>query len=163
MSKKVGRCVHKTGDKQCKYSQATDGSWFCNKHLNLLFNLSIKPSAIKGAGMGLFAGSEGFKKGDVIGEYSRYDIKKSPSLTFKNCTTHKCQAYIYCNDKECWDAKNTPSIIVRYANDSRSTRRNNAEFDEYGRRVYMVAQKSIKPGAEIFCDYGDDYDWSFLE
>jgi len=82
---------------------------------------------------------------------------------YKNCYSHKCQAYIYCSDNECWDAKNTPSIIVRYANDARSVRANNASFIDEGRRVFMVADKKIKPDAEIFCDYGDNYDWSFLE
>ena len=120
-------------------------------------------SSIKGAGMGLFAGSYGFKKNSIIGEYSRYDIKKTMAKMYKHCKSHQCQAYIYCSNNDCWDAKNTPSIIVRHANDSRSERRNNASFDEYGRRVFMVADKNIKPRSEIFCDYGEDYDWGFLD
>jgi hypothetical protein len=155
--------MHTRDGKRCGYNQAAPNTWFCNRHLDKLYNLTIKPSAIKGAGMGLFAGSEGFRKGDIIGEYSRYDIKGSPSKIFKHCSTHNCTAYIYCSDKECWDAKNTPSVIVRFSNDARSERKNNASFDEMGRRVFMMADKRIPPGAEIFCDYGEDYDWSFLD
>ena len=162
--KKKTRCTHEVDGKRCKLNQPVDGVWFCNKHLNKIFNLQIKPSGIKGAGMGLFCGSHPFKKDDIVGEYSRYDIKKSPKETYKNCNTHECQAYIYCSDaEECWDAKNTPSIIVRFANDARSERKNNACFEDYKRRVFMYTDKNIKAGNEIFCDYGEDYDWSFLE
>lgn len=156
-----GQCIYiNRNNKRCEKSEAVRGCWYCNSHLNKLVNLRLKKSAIKEAGTGLFAGSDGFKKNTIIGEYSRYDIKKDEKKV--NCHTHKCSEYLYCDDKICWDAKSTPSVIVRYANDARD-KRNNAYFENFGGRAFMMASKKIKPGEEIFCDYGDSYDWSFLE
>jgi len=164
---KKNKCLFiNSKNKRCTNLEAVHGSWFCNTHLNKLYNLKLKPSAIKGAGNGLFAGSQGFKKGDIIGEYSRYDIKETESHFKKRCSktkSHKCSEYVYCdNDNSCWDARYKESIIVRYANDARGSK-NNAEFDNFGKRAFMMANKNIKPNSEIFCDYGDEYDWSFLE
>lgn len=167
MSKR-NKCIFiSVRNKRCENFESVKGSSFCNQHSNKLFNLKLKPSSIKGAGTGLFAGKEGFKKGDIIGEYSRYDIKESEKDFNKRCEnikSHKCSEYVYCDDhKNCWDARYRPDIIVRYANDSRKDSKNNAEFENFGRRSFMMASKNIKPNTEIFCDYGDSYDWSFLE
>ncbi len=163
-SSKLHTCMYiSPKDVQCKRNEAVKGVWFCNFHLNNLFNLQIKPSGIKGAGYGLFAGSDGFLKNDIVGEYSRYDIKKNSDKAFNKCYSHKCTEYIYCDEGDsCWDAKNTPSLITRYANDSRD-KRNNVSFENIGRRAFMIAYKKIKPYSEIFCDYSDSYDWDFLD
>lgn len=159
------RCnyINKYG-KQCKNKEAVPGVYFCNLHLDKAYNLKVKKSAIKGAGYGLFAGKYGFKKGEIIGEYSRYDIRqKGDHCVDSREDQHICSSYLYCDEKWCWDARWTPSVVVRHANDSRSIRKNNAYFDEMGGRVFVMADKSIKPGKEIFLDYGDEYDWSFLK
>ncbi len=167
-SPKPRRCIYISGktDKQCSNKEVYRGVWVCNKHMDKMYNLQLKKSAINGAGLGLFAGKHGFKKGDIVGEYSRYDMKQKESKTVKKCNDskneHKCWEYVYCDDKKsCWDARYTTSVIVRHANDSRN-KKNNASFKEFGRRVFMVADKNILVGTEVFCDYGDDYDWSFL-
>ncbi len=167
-SKTCDKCIYYNDStcRKCPYKQTVKGSWFCNIHLNKLYNLRIKQSSIKGAGKGLFSGSEGFKKDDIISEYSRYDIKKKEKDMYKHCDSHKCTEYIYCDNlgkkKTCWNAKKSLSVIARYANDSRSTKKNNAEFTEERGRVFMIANKNIKADSEIFCDYGGNYDWSFL-
>lgn len=46
------------------------------------------------------------------------------------------------------------SSIARYANDSRDKKRNNAEFEQYGDRVYLKTTKPIAAGEEIFVFYG---------
>lgn len=164
-SSRKHQCMYiNKNDVQCKRIEAVKGVWFCNIHLNNIFNLKIKKSGIKGAGYGLFSGSEGFKKDDIVGEYSRYDIKKSSKKAFNKCYSHKCTEYIYCDEGDsCWDAKNTPSLLTRYANDARNDKKNNTSFENIGRRAFMVAYKNIKPNSEIFCDYSDSYDWSFLD
>lgn len=161
------QCIYiNKNEKQCKNNEYLHGTWLCNTHINKLYNLKLGKSAIKGAGTGLFAGKEGFKKGHIIGEYSRYDVKMKESIFNEKCKkdkSHKCSEYVYCdNTKSCWDARYTPSIIVRYSNDTRS-KKNNATFENIGGRSFMLATKKIAPEDEIFCDYGDDYDWSFLD
>ena len=150
---------------ECNNKVSVNGKIVCNDYINKLFNLTLNPSSIKGAGIGLFAGKYGFKKGDVIGEYSRYDImKKGKEINCSKEEFHSCYEYLYgSNFGKYFDARFAPDVLVRYANDARNQRKNNAYFDEYGRRVFMVASKKIKPYAEIFCDYGPEYDWSFLK
>lgn len=154
--------VNKKGHK-CKRLEAVPGIYFCNWHNDAVHNLKIGKSAIKGAGTGLFAGKKGFKKGDIIGEYSRYDIKTrgDPCLKSKDYS-HNCSSYLYCDETWCFDARFTPAIIIRHANDARS-RKNNSSFEDYRGRVFLVADKKIKKGQEIFANYGEDYDWSFLD
>lgn len=164
-----GKCKYSLQDKKCDEKEAVYGCWFCNKHLNMIFNLKIQPSAIKGAGNGLFAGSYGFKSGDIIGEYSRYDILHDcddfdKKIKKKDKDNHQTYEYLYGGVRNrCWDARYQLSVITRYANDSRKKTKNNAYFDDIRGRSFMIAGKGIKPGEEIFCNYGKDYDWSFLE
>jgi hypothetical protein len=176
--KEKRQCIYiSTRDKQCNNTEIVPGIWFCNRHLSMIYNLRVKKSQIKGAGMGLYGGKYGFKKGEIIGEYSRYDIKSSQKQCNDRCSNkgHDCYAYFYGTNTEpfydteygakrsvCYDARYSNSVVVRYANDSRD-RRINASFDEFRGRVFMYAMRNISPGQEIFCDYGDDYDWSFLD
>lgn len=154
--------VNSKGEK-CGKNEALPSSFFCNYHLNRVYNLTVKKSSIPNAGNGLFAGKRRFKKGEIIGEYSRYDIQtKYKCDKYKSDKlAHECSSYIYCNKNVCWDAKYYPSIITRYSNDSRS-KKNNAFFEDYRGRAFMIASKTIPAGKEIFTDYGDDYVWSFL-
>ena len=138
-------------------SKATTAFSF-NRLTDKLYNLVVKKSTIPGAGKGLFAGTEGFGKDKIIGEYSRYDIKKSAQDMGK----HFDAMYMYGpvgkgKDKHFFDAKNKLDILTRYANDMKSERKNNATFEEYKGRVFMVSTKKIEPGAEIFCSYGAAY------
>lgn len=162
---KQKKCIYVSKSRTvCKNKEVINGISFCNKHLNKLYNLKIKKSGIKGAGYGLFAGTHGFKKGEIISEYSRYDIKsnKDPCDNTRE-KMHICSEYLFCEKNTCWDARYNPDIVARYANDARSSRKNNAYFDILGGRVFIMADRKIKPGAEIFVDYGEDYDWSFLD
>lgn len=57
------KCIYiSVRNKRCDNFESVNGSSFCNQHSNKIFNLKLKPSAIKGAGIGLFAGKEGLRK-----------------------------------------------------------------------------------------------------
>jgi hypothetical protein len=162
------QCIYMTKKRhQCKRKEAAPGIGFCNGHIDKLFNLKVKPSAIKEAGNGLFIGSKDVKKGEIVAEYSRPDARYSIKKYYKSeCNTHKCSEYLYCSgEKEfpyCWDARYKPDLVARYANDSRDNR-NNVYFVDLHGRSFMLADRKISAGKEVFCDYGDDYDWSFLD
>ena len=147
---------------------------YCQYHTMLIENLFVAPSNIKGAGNGLFAGPMGFKKGDIIGEYSRPFMKvKQGRLWNRNGPdTDYNDAYVYCteeidgqddDDLLCYDGLDKNSTIVRNANDSHGSKfKHNAYFEEWTDKkgeihVYMMASKAIPAMTEIFCDYGSNY------
>lgn len=137
--------------KRCKNKEILPDVWFCNKHLDLMYNLKIKKSTIKNAGYGLFCGSEPIGDTTIVAEYSRKDI-------VIDCSNMKDATYVYETiDFVCYDARNTCNLIGRYANDGKSDEINNAEFiEDYG-RVFIVSLRNINPGEEIFCSYGKRY------
>lgn len=151
--------------KHCQDIVQVNGISICNDHADKLQNLCIYPSGIHGAGYGLFAGGHGFHKGDIVGEYSRYDIGVD-SKKFKcpkNQSPHECYEYVFSSDYgKDYDGRHAPDLLTRYSNDARGPR-NNAYFKEFGRRVFIMAARNIAPYCEIFTDYGSDYDWSFIE
>lgn len=166
MSTKKHQCAYRNNrGHECTHDEVLPGILYCNLHLNRVYNVQIKKSGIPNAGFGLFAGSNGYKKGDIILEYSRNDIR-IPQIPYKceNASSHKCSEYIYCDDNElyCWDGRYRKDIIARYSNDSRSASKNNAYFENYRNRSFIIADRNIRPFHEIFTNYGPDYDWSFL-
>ena len=146
-------CAYRTNKgKRCKNNEVLPSVWFCNRHLDKMYNLKIKKSTIKNAGFGLFCGSRKIREGEIIAEYSRFDI------FLEDCERVKDITYLYrTEENNCFDAINTNNLIARYANDGRSDEKNNCEFYEFGGRVFMIATKDIKRGSEIFCDYGENY------
>lgn len=136
---------------------------FCHYHTFFFCNLYIQKSQIFNTGYGLFVGPHGFKKNDIIGEYSndnifiKYtDLKNDQNTDYLYCTSHKLEKNI-----KCWNAINPKSTILRYANDAHKSKfKNNAYFkekyDKNGKiHVYMIASRNIKPFKEIFCAYSD--------
>ncbi len=66
LTKSCARCTGKTvSGTQCKNRACTTGP-YCWQHLRKEEFLRVKPSTIKGAGMGLFADKPGAKPGEVI-------------------------------------------------------------------------------------------------
>lgn len=152
---------------------------YCHIHTTLIENLFIAPSNITQAGNGLFAGPLGFKKNDIIGEYSqdwmqvksgRFDKRngKGPDGKYIEPNT----AYIFCDERKkgqkqddvmCWDGLDKNSTIIRNANDAHGSKfHNNAYFDlkkdSQGKtHVYMIASRNIKGLKEILCSYGKHY------
>jgi hypothetical protein len=150
---------------------------FCEIHSLAIDNLYVKESNIKNAGNGLFAGLMGYKKGDIIGEYSMPEIKlKMREIDARKGKPDAWQpnySYVFCENEKrgqkpeninCWDALDYRTTIMRYANDAHgSTYKNNCYFEPIKNRktgethIYMVASRKITPLSEIYCDYGSEY------
>lgn len=146
---------------------------YCHIHTILIENLYISESNIKNGGNGLFVGPLGFKKDEIIGEYSYPSMEvKSGRLDIRNGKGKDVNYnYVLCLNKEknqlekdilCYDGLDKNSSIIRNANDAHgSTYRNNCYFYQKklnGKyKVLAVCKRNIKAFSEIFIDYGDSY------
>lgn len=146
---------------------------FCHLHTILIDNLYIDISNIKNAGNGLFSGPLGFKKDEIIGEYSYPWMEvKSKKLDIRNGKGKNVNYdYVLCLNKEkgqkegdimCYDGLDKNSTIIRNANDAHNSNfKNNCYFEAIKRdckyKVFAVTSKNIKPFSEIFISYGDNY------
>jgi SET domain-containing protein len=107
------------------------------------YRLLIKRSI---AGLGLFAG-EPIKKGACIIEYIGREIPEQEKYTSRS-------KYLFeINSKKTIDGRDR-SNKARYINHSC---RPNAETVIHRGRIFIFAIKNIKPGEEIFYDYGEEY------
>jgi SET domain-containing protein len=120
-------------------------------------NLFVKQSGLPGAGKGLFT-KVFIPKGAQIIEY------KGTITTWKEVDhTDGDNGYIYYVKRNyVIDARPHPKELARYANDARGLKKiknitNNAEYQEKGLKVFIVAKKNIAAGTEIFVDYGKEY------
>lgn len=129
--------------------------------------LVVKNSRIKGAGKGLFTTSR-IRKGDVIVEYK--GVKSTWDQAMKKYKGDiKAARYIFhITDKNTVDAQFTPNELARYANDAEAPIpgvkhrfKNNAHYQVIKSKPYIVAEKNIGAGAEIFVDYSGDY-WEVM-
>jgi hypothetical protein len=150
---------------------------FCEVHSLAIDNLYIKKSNIENAGNGLFAGLMGYKKGDIVGEYSMPEIKvKMKQIDARKGNPNSWQpnySYTFCEnekhgqkegDVDCYDALDYRTTIMRYANDAHGSKfKNNVYFEPIKNKktgdthIYMIASKKIKCLDEILCTYGPDY------
>lgn len=147
------QCARKT----CKIAHV------CWQHLKSLFHLQVKKSTIAGAGLGLFTTEPiKVKKGGTkrIVQYSAHNryTKRLSERDVGRIYGDALAVYVWCKNKnECYDAKSTQSTNARRANacDRPGHRRPcNARITHGG---YIVAQKSIPKGGEIFVSYGPEY------
>jgi SET domain-containing protein len=123
--------------------------------------LVVKKSSIPGAGKGLFT-KKPIRKGAKIVEY------KGRISTWKEVDHQKGNnGYIfYVKRDHVIDASPYKKALARFANDARGISKvqgitNNAEYKEYGLKVFIVATKNISAGHEILVDYGKDY-WKVI-
>ena len=140
---------------------------FCHLHTLLITNLYIADSNIKNAGKGLFSGPYGFKKHDIIGEYSEDWIKLKYSELEKRNGPNKLfnTSYVYCDapkddkNENCYDALDIRTTLMRFINDSHgnSKYKNNVYFSSHKGHVYIKTSKNIQPFEELFLDYGAEY------
>jgi SET domain-containing protein len=140
---KGDRCKKKT----CQYAD------YCNTHTVAVV---IKPSGIKNAGLGLYAKKD-FEKGEIVGKYFG---EKMTQNQFDNQTPSSDYG-LTVKKNVIYDAKNTQSTPLRFANDARSILRTNTRFSKNFKsnpiQVSVVATKNIKKLREIFLDYGPNY------
>lgn len=118
-------------------------------------SVEIKKSKIPGANQGLFS-QKLIKKGDFICFYTGVFVSKD---SVENGYYTSDYLYQHTGAKYIIDAQDPNSCYGRYANDSLSLRKNNAEFDmENGKDyAYLRATKNIKKGEEIFVAYGYEF------
>jgi SET domain-containing protein len=113
-------------------------------------------STIPNTGTGLFT-AEDINKGELIVEYT------GEITTWDEVKHDASNAYIYfVNEDYVINAKNTPGVIARYANDAHGLTRvkgkfNNSKFANVDGKIFIKATRHIKAGEEILVDYGKDY------
>lgn len=121
--------------------------------------LVVKRSKLPGAGKGLFT-TKRIRKDEKIVEY-RGEIIDWKEYE-KRVKEDKDGYLFYINKQRCIDAYNTPQYKARYANDAAGLSRvkglkNNAVYEIFGDKCYIVATREIKAGEEIFVSYSKDY------
>jgi len=119
-------------------------------------DLEIKTSTIPGAGKGLFTNvfiAKGTRIVEYKGTVTAWDVVKDDPTN----------AYIYfVKPNHVIDARDHPKMMARYVNDAKGlvrtkSRTNNAQFQNDGLRVYIIATKNIAAGEEILVEYGKKY------
>lgn len=121
--------------------------------------LIVKRSRLPNAGKGLFT-SKDIKKGTKIIEY-RGEIIQWKEYQ-KRVDEDKDGYLFFISRKRCIDAYPTPQYKARYANDAHGISRvkglkNNCTYQIFGDQCYIVAERDIKAGEEIFVDYTKEY------
>lgn len=119
-------------------------------------HLKVKKSTIPNSGNGLFVTVD-VSKGSIITEYM------GRRTTWAAVEDDTDNAYIYhIDDNNVIDAKNDLASFGRYANDAAGFQRipgirNNAEYYEEDKRVFLRAKKNISAGCEVLVAYGREY------
>lgn len=128
---------------------------FCGQHTREHLGITIQKSNIPMAGLGMFA-VRPFVADERIVEYS--GEKLTTDQYDRRYDKDSMGSYgIQLSEKYVIDARKTSSGVARYACDYHgSGKKPNAEYINFGGRIWIVATKRIKPGEEILTDYGDD-------
>ncbi|MBA3679901.1 MAG: SET domain-containing protein [Bacteroidetes bacterium] len=121
--------------------------------------LTVKKSKLPKAGKGLFT-DKPIKKDAKIIEYKGeiIDWKEYEKRVLEN----KDGYLFFINKKRCIDAWSTPQHKARYANDAAGLSRipgikNNADYEIFGDKCFIVASRDIKAGEEIYVNYTKEY------
>jgi hypothetical protein len=129
----------------------------CYKYVRL----TVAPSSIKGAGMGVFAveripkGAIGYYRGILkdekcVNSYYSWTVKQFDRKTGMIEQPEEDVFYI--------DATNPKrSNWTRYVNCGVKRSQNNMEAEQIFDKIFYVATKTIEPGEELFIDYGVEY------
>ncbi|MDP3556369.1 MAG: SET domain-containing protein [Bacteroidota bacterium] len=122
-------------------------------------SLLVKKSKLPNAGKGLFT-TKPIKKNSKIIEYKGeiIDWKEYEKRVLVNRDGY----LFYINKKRCIDAFDTPQHLARFANDAAGLGRvkglkNNANYEIFGNKCYIVSSRDIEAGEEIFVNYTKEY------
>lgn len=127
-------------------------------------HLVVKPSQIKGAGLGLFTTKE-IKRDEVICRYNG-ELLTDRQVTIR-VNRGEDSYFVETNTEVIMDSRKVKGV-AKYANDAvglkKSDFRNNAliTFDDDD-DVCLIATRKIKAGEEIFTAYGKEYWVNFQE
>ena len=121
--------------------------------------LIVKTSSLKNAGKGLFT-TKSIKKGTKVIEY-RGEIIDWKEYS-KRVKEDKDGYLFFINKDRCIDAYSTPGYKARYANDAAGISRtkglrNNCCYHVEDNKCYILAEKDINAGEEIFVSYTKEY------
>lgn len=121
--------------------------------------LLVKKSKLPNAGKGLFT-DKAIKKGAKVIEYKGEIINWKEYE--KRVAEDKDGYLFYINKQRCIDAFSTPQHKARYANDAAGLSRvkglkNNATYQIFDQKCYIVSDRDIEAGEEIFVSYSKDY------
>jgi len=120
-------------------------------------NCFVSKSQIQNAGYGLWAKTN-IKKGEPIVQYEGIYHNSDEYNYETECEGDNCYNYLFCNDNDCWDAKDNTEFIARYSNDCHNSDFEcNASYDMINGNPYIVASSDIPEGDEIFTTYGNMY------
>ncbi len=121
--------------------------------------LIVKKSQLPNAGKGLFTTSKILKgskvieyKGEII-DWKEYE---------KRVANDEDGYLFFINKKNCIDAYHTPQHKARYANDAEGLSvvkglKNNCKYEVFNNKCFIVAEKNINAGEEIFVTYTKEY------
>ncbi len=139
-------------NKQCK-RRTTVTHPYCAHHSRLVYGLEVKPSFIVMAGLGLYA-TRDFARGDHILDYN------GEKITINEYTERYAEAGfgtygMTLNKKYVLDARATSAGLGRYICDYHgSGKKPNVKYFSTGKKVEIIAIRSIKMGDELYADYG---------
>jgi SET domain-containing protein len=121
--------------------------------------LHVKKSSLPNAGKGLFT-DRAIKKGTKIIEYKGeiIDWKEYEKRVLED----KDGYLFYISKTRCIDAFSTPQHKARYANDAQGLSRvkgkkNNSSYEVIDNKCYIMAERDIEAGEEIFVNYTKEY------
>lgn len=121
--------------------------------------LIVKKSQLPNAGKGLYTTST-IKKGEKVIEYKGEIIDWKEYE--KRVADDKDGYLFFINKKRCIDAYSTPQHKARYANDAAGLSKvkglkNNSKYEIFDEKCFIVAEKNIAAGEEIFVTYTKEY------
>lgn len=151
----TAQCAYHGEKGQCK-RMTTITHPYCAQHTREVLGLQVTKSRIPRAGLGLYA-VRLFKKGQNIVEYR--GEKMSTKQYDAKYEGQGLGAYgIELDARYVLDASKTSSGVARYACDYHGSGKHgpNARYESDGKRVWIVALRDIKPGEEIYTDYGHE-------
>lgn len=116
---------------------------------NSPFKLSVHPSGIKMAGLGVFT-KQIIPNDTVIGQYDGEIVEgkriKNPDYT------------VYVSGKISINAIKTPRCIFAMINDAHNSQfKNNCKFVRSGKKMFIMSTCVIDDNSELFIGYGHQY------
>jgi len=150
--------IKKGEGRRCRNKTLRSG--MCQQHLQSQMNLNIRQSKVKSAGLGLFTGGRGIKKGERVTPYTGQVSETPISGNY----------VLQCTKKYFIDA-NSSKDVGGYVNECKRRDRergecegNNAKltYDSRRKEANVIATKTIAPRKEVYLPYGTDY-WSKID
>ena len=161
---KKNTCSYKVLDyqKECN-TPVLQGGPYCPYHMSKIFKLRLQPSTIPAAGNGVYAwdleAPNGivFKKGDYIIEYTGEAL--SPGQLYKRYGPNTAPYAMATDDEKVFIDSACIRTMGALINGSygAAAGMDNTSFAVDGKRVFIIADRNIVHGEELFVDYGSDY------